>query len=375
VADTIVLTLRARPTIRGPGQPPVPVDTVPFVVHRTRRIAEALLQRAGLRTPPLVQWQPGDGQPLDTVIAQSPDSGSRVPPNTQVSLTLQRAQPRRMPNLIGFDTGTAKATLSAAQLPMPSIDSSVGRGTLLNRIAGQQPLPGAPINANSTIRLTLARSNVMLMPRVVGLDTPTAIRQLAGVGIVQRRVHMPGGDSIAENRIARQFPTDSTVVLPTTIPELWLAGRLRIGPSGQQPGRVTVPLVTGLRVDSATHVLQAAGLGVRVSARTPAALYVRETVRSQRPDSGARVLSGTTVTLVPDERAALIIAISLFVVGGLAATRVALPPPKITSASRVQAGPVLVPPVEESHVHIALGLRGRLVQLPVLHESPSGVQD
>lgn len=629
-------------TLWVPSEPPVSRETtvvVPNLVRRTRRMAEGLLQKAGLRFPPLVQWERGEGDQLDTVIAQSHAPGSRVLPNTQIGLTFQRAHTLRMPSLIGLDTISAKARLSELQLATPQIGSAAGRGPLLNRIADQQPASGVLVSARSAIVLTLARRQVQLMPRLVGLDTAaanrtlravdivqqrvhppgsdsiaanriqrqyplensivhrttvaelwlggqprppvpnvigldtlTALRQLAAIGLTRhriirpsgdsvpanivanqsphagesvvvtesvvltlrgqstlvvvpnvvhrtrrvavaqldsaglrapplvrwepgqgeqldtviaqshapgsrvspntevaltlqrgqaqrmpnligldtaaadrrlasidirrRRLHRPGGDSIAENRIARQLPLGNTAVQPGTVPDLWLAGRSRpvvarvdtlIVPSvvgldtaravrtlaaagfdssevrrpavgtpidsvvSQQPrsgerfrqalpvvltlGAITqiaVPRVTGLRVDSARRVLQMNGLSAGVGGWTPVALRARETVRSQDPDSGQLVAARTTVTLVPDERPALIIVIGLFLGGGLALTRLVLPPPKITAVIDLQPGVALRPSLEESDVHLALGLRGRLVQLPVLHEHSTG---
>jgi beta-lactam-binding protein with PASTA domain len=274
--------------------------SMPLVTGQTEDEASGVLRNAGVVAPPIVDVMPGEGEPLDSIVRQAPYPGTLVWPQTRAVLTLARLQPM------------------------------------------QQDSPSQP----PQLPRRLAR-----VPWVVGLDSATAIRTLAGQGLRNYQIRLPPGGR-TEDVVAAQSP-DSGGRVP-------FATRVMLALRARQADSVFVPLVIGLTVDSARSVLDEAGLGTRVDALGGEALVGRARVRTQQPDVGTIVPAGTTVTIAPANVLAVILVIALLLGGGAVAARALCPTPTIAQLVRLYPAQARVMLRNESLVVASVSLRSHV---------------
>ena len=163
---------------------PAPVVVPSFVGMKTQA-AQALADRAGVT---IDATQTIAGEPPDTVSSQSIAKGTKVDRGATVRLVIntgmpsQPAQPGNgpvvtLPNLIGMDYATARATLSQAgfDIAVRYAQQSVNYGT----IVAQSPSPG-PQAQGITVTITLSVSGEV--PDTGGMTPTDAIAVLRSYG-------------------------------------------------------------------------------------------------------------------------------------------------------------------------------------------------
>ena len=163
---------------------PAPVVVPSFVGMKTQA-AQALADRAGVT---IDATQTIAGEPPDTVSSQSIAKGTKVDRGATVRLVIntgmpsQPAQPGNgpvvtLPNLIGMDYATARATLAQAgfDIAVRYAQQSVNYGT----IVAQSPSPG-PQAQGITVTITLSVSGEV--PDTGGMTPTDAIAVLRSYG-------------------------------------------------------------------------------------------------------------------------------------------------------------------------------------------------
>ncbi len=222
---------------------------------------------------------------------------------------------------------------------------------LLVACVGSIGLPRVSASQHDTMRArrvvqfdtsAVRRFRYRRMPSVTGLDTASAARLLDSAGLRRHRVIVPGGDSIAVDMVSTQWPPADSTVLVTQVVVLTLRAEV--------PGASGVPNVTAPDTSRALDTTP----GVRT----------RDSMRSRRPDRAQLADTGPPVTIKHDKKPAWILAVTLVLVVGFTAAKLLLPPPTITTVVRVRPEAIRPLPDEGTDMHVALGMRGRLLESP-----------
>lgn len=142
---------------------------VPHVTGLTLDSARRLLRDAGLVVKPTTQRVDGEGDPVDSVVGQLPESGAMVPAEQLVVLQLGRAPPTAAPTiavppLLGLDSAAAIRALADAglrtyvvQLP----DTGVAQDT----VDAQIPVAGSLVSPQTPIVLRMRARIDVVHPR------------------------------------------------------------------------------------------------------------------------------------------------------------------------------------------------------------------
>jgi beta-lactam-binding protein with PASTA domain/tRNA A-37 threonylcarbamoyl transferase component Bud32 len=184
----------------GPAQ-----VTLPQVVGLTLDSATARLQKVGL--------QAGDRQENSAtvdkgrVISATPGEGEKVDKGSQVTLVVSSGPEQvEVPDVTGKSFDEAQSTLQAAGFKVTRTDKESDKDP--GAVLSQSPKGGKPIDAGSTVQLTVAKEpSQVAVPDVTGEDQAVAVRKLSSQGFEvdpqTRDVGTPDGDGV----VIEQAPT------------------------------------------------------------------------------------------------------------------------------------------------------------------------
>ncbi len=152
--STVRVTIGRLPPSAPSNAPSNP--TVPNVLGRTEVEARADLAAAGLSVR--VAPTRGDPQTWGRVVRQSPPAGAALPRGAEVVIEVPQPEaapaPFVLPNYTGTDVTSAQADLASRGLVAAIVATE---GSPDGRVLGQNPVPGTPVSAGTTVTLTVAR--------------------------------------------------------------------------------------------------------------------------------------------------------------------------------------------------------------------------
>lgn len=214
-----------------------------------------------------------------TVQTQVPDSGSKVKPNSVITLTI--TPPVNVPDLIGMPLGQAKQTLAANQLSDTLVTGGAGvENTWV--VKAQSPAANAPVMPNSKIALTVAQSKVAV-PDVIGKTYAEAMQILAAQTL---KGVSASGSSTDWSIVQNQIPAAQAMAEVQSQVVLSLIS-----------GDVNVPSVLGLPYAKAAEVLTANKLMAQKFGAEASLKYPLGYVSSQIPVPNTKVRPGYVVRL------------------------------------------------------------------------------
>jgi len=230
---------------------------------------------------------------VGTVLGQDPRADTRVPPNTEVKLSVEAGV--RVPDVTGQRERDAINILQQYQLSAGRIERKITGRAQQDTVLDQDPRAGKVAKVNSGVKLIVEAESVTV-PNVTGMSSQQAQNSLFSQGLrAEFREELKGTARIGT--VLRQDPQAGTLVEPgKTIRAYVEAG-------------VQVPNVVGTSVQQATSVLRSKGftsVNPREDVRGQTSL---NTVLSQNPQAGSAAKPDRTVTLyyeagvrVPDGR-------------------------------------------------------------------------
>jgi beta-lactam-binding protein with PASTA domain len=263
----------------------------PDVVRLGEGEARARVRGAGLVVATKDRLAPEEA---GVVLEQDPPPGARLLRGRTVTLVVGRALmlPIRVPETLGLPAPAAVEALREAGFAVEetiavSLPGSAGR------VIAQDPSGGATAIRASVVRIVVGRASPTLdvsvrVPGVVGRTEEQARADLAAAGLRARSVPAPGTRE-TRGRVVGQAPSAGATLARGGEVVLEVAS----ADSGSAP--TTLPNYVGTDVSTAQADLAARGLVASVTT-TPGRPDGR--VTAQTPEVGARVLPGTTVTLV-----------------------------------------------------------------------------
>jgi eukaryotic-like serine/threonine-protein kinase len=170
--DSVTLTISLGPE----------TVNVPDVAGRTLAEARARLKADGLE-PGMVTRQFSGDVAKGSVIATTPQAGTKRHAGSAIALTVSKGSPIDVPDVTGDDLDEAKQELTDAGLKVvvapQQINSDVDKG----KVARQSPGDGSQAAEGDTVTLTLSKGPEMVeVPDVVGDSVDDAHKALEGAG-------------------------------------------------------------------------------------------------------------------------------------------------------------------------------------------------
>lgn len=245
---------------------------------------------ARLKLTPTVATRDTTDQARDGRVADQSPAPLTTLPNApvEVQLTVYRYVPQRtvvVPNVVGIALPLAIRALARASL-VARYGSTVAR-TLIATVVDQSPAAGTSVAAGDEVTLTV--DVTARVPDVTGADRPTALQQLARVGLVMDDRGAEYADSVAAGRVTRQHPEPGTLVHPGDVVGVWIS-------QGPHPvvAAVRMPRLVGLTPPRAEALLASLQLRVtHIDSVIDAARAGR--IIDQRPAEGSDVHAGDPV--------------------------------------------------------------------------------
>ena len=176
---------------------------VPDVRGRSSTDAVAALAEQGLNAKVV---EVNSEQDVNTVTAQDPRPGTKVPRDSQVRINVSKGpRPIGIPSVIGQPFESANAQLQAAGFSVArnDVDSEQPEGT----VVGQDPAGGSTASKGATISLSISKGpKTAGIPDVTSLDRETATGTLESSGFKVSVVEQDTDDPSLENVVLAQDP-------------------------------------------------------------------------------------------------------------------------------------------------------------------------
>lgn len=182
----------------GPAPAPGPVMvTVPTVVNLTRAQAIAAIGAAGL-IPGTESPQASIAVPLDSVISQSPGSGTSVAAGSAVSLVVSTG-PVMVPNVVNLAQAAATTAITGAGLTVGTITQQSHATVAAGNVVSQSPTSGTGVAPGSVVSVVVSTGPTAPPPPPPsgggGGGALGVLELLAGLGMLaaaRRRRTAPG---------------------------------------------------------------------------------------------------------------------------------------------------------------------------------------
>jgi eukaryotic-like serine/threonine-protein kinase len=256
--------------------------SAPTLTALTQADAQSAATRAGF------QVKLGDGRydeaaPKDTVLAQDPPSGGRLPKGSTITLVLSLGPERIVvPDVVGKDFDVAKVALEGLRLVVErgpdKHDNAIPQGFVL----AVDPAVDAQVKPGDKVTVTVSKGRAPItVPSVIGKNVNQARAELAALGlnVLEERKDDPNR---ARDEVISQTPADGTGA------EEGADIRLTVS---NGPPQITLPRVVDQPCPAAKAALEALGLRVRTDVNPNA------TVRFQNPGENSPVDPNTEVVL------------------------------------------------------------------------------
>ncbi len=122
--------------------------------------------------------------PVGTVLAQSPNPGTKIASSQKVNLTVSGTQTSvSVPSVLGQSAASAGSILKGVGLNVGSQTNGCPNGQYpAGEVAFQSPAPNAPAQPNSSVNIEV--SNCVGVPSVVGQTSASAQSAITGAGLV-----------------------------------------------------------------------------------------------------------------------------------------------------------------------------------------------
>ncbi|WP_327236996.1 Stk1 family PASTA domain-containing Ser/Thr kinase [Streptomyces sp. NBC_01317] len=257
---------------------------VPSLLGQTEQEAKKRLADAGLDVK--VGNDFSDTFERGTVMGSDPDSRARVRGGGPVTIVVSRGpEVVKVPDLEGSTLAEARRVLRqaglAAGVVTRSFDDTVEQGAVIRT----DPASGAEVRPDSGIRLVVSKGGPVEVEDVTGETEEDATARLTDAGLKVRIA--PGRVNSSEDAgsVARQSVAEGTELARGDTVTLTLS---------KGPREVTVPDVTGQKLDEAENALEDAGFEVSVDRSFP---FLDDTVSEQSVEGGGTAPEGSTITI------------------------------------------------------------------------------
>ncbi|MFI0791005.1 Stk1 family PASTA domain-containing Ser/Thr kinase [Streptomyces lydicus] len=220
------------------------------------------------------------------VMKTAPETGKRIRGTGTVTITVSRGPDIvAVPDLSGTPVADAKRKLRDLGLVPGTVTREFSTDVAKGSVIRTDPKAGAKRRPDTAVALTVSRGAPVDVPGVVGSDRADAESTLRQAGFQVRFAEQPVFSPEDKGTVARQTPAEG--------------GRLGKGDTvtltlSKGPEMITVPDVTGKKVDDAKKELTSLGFEVKVDKPW---LFPQDEVDSQSVEGGQKAPKGGTITI------------------------------------------------------------------------------
>ena len=310
--------------------------------------AEKIIKDAKLRVGKVTGIP--SGEPVGTVLEQSPEAGEEIPVNTPVDLVISELRTVEVPDVRGKKLEDARKIIESAHLRVGTVEKKASEqpaGTVIEQV----PEAGKEVPMNAPVNLVIAKPRLIEVPNVQGKNLEEARAAIEEahlkVGNIEEKTsEQPAGTVIEQTPKAGEEATVNTAINlriskpkmvkvpkavgkslkdaekaiekanlvlgkvtekesekpPNTVIEQAPGARKQapihseVDVTISVPRTVTVPNVVGMKKEEAVNAIKEQGLAlgetIEKKSRKP-----KDTVIAQEPSPGSEVPAGTTVKL------------------------------------------------------------------------------
>ncbi|MDO4911019.1 MAG: Stk1 family PASTA domain-containing Ser/Thr kinase [Corynebacterium sp.] len=264
--------------------------TIPSVADLTQQDATNALSTLGLRVQ--VVQESSATIARGNVISVSPDTGSQVPANSTVTLTVSSGREvTEVPDVSNKTTAEAQQLLADAGLSLDSVVRQEASDTVENgKIIEQSPSAGSQVSKGSRVTVTVSTGVATVrVPVITGLQWSQAQSNLTAVGIEATVQYVDNaaaaGTVVSVSNEGATVPKDAQIVVQVSRGNMF-----------------TVPSVVGMTTTQALSVLRGAGWqgtesNLIVSQQTTTNLLDQGRIASQNPAQGESLLVNGNVNV------------------------------------------------------------------------------
>ena len=253
-----------------------PAIEVPNVVGQTYDVASVTITDLGFKVTRIDEVS---SEPVETVIAQRPDSGRLLEKGRTVTLTVSSSEVT-IPELTGKTFEEAQAELQQLGLVVTRVDQE-SPDKVPGSVLSTDPVAGTKVAKGSPIAVTVAAEPPVPVPSVVGQDQVQAQTTLQNAGFQVTVVPTPS-NTVAAGKVVSTTPAAGTPTPKGTTIQMAVS---------TGPQAVVVPNVISQTREAGTAALTQAGFNVVVNGCAPGAI-----IATQSP-SGGEAPPGTQVTI------------------------------------------------------------------------------
>ncbi|MEU0006347.1 Stk1 family PASTA domain-containing Ser/Thr kinase [Streptomyces sp. NPDC006314] len=191
---------------------------VPDLAGQPLAEAQARLKADGLE-PGMVTREFSEDIPKGSVIATTPQAGTRRHAGSAIALTVSKGSPIDVPDVTGEDLDEARQELTDAGLRVKVATERVNSDHDKGKVAAQSPHDGSRAAEGDTVTLTLSKGPEMIeVPDVVGSSVDDATERLEALGFeVDEDRGLLGlfGDTVKKQSVAGgdKAPKGSTITI------------------------------------------------------------------------------------------------------------------------------------------------------------------
>ncbi|SOD87178.1 Stk1 family PASTA domain-containing Ser/Thr kinase [Streptomyces sp. Ag109_G2-15] len=206
--DSVTLTISLGPE----------TVNVPDLEGQPLAKAQARLKADGLE-PGMVTREFSDDVPMGSVIATTPQAGTKRHAGSAIALTVSKGSRIDVPDVTGKDLDVARQELTDAGLKVKIAAEQINSEYDKGKVAAQSPGDGSQAAQGDTVTLTLSKGPEMIeVPDVVGSSVDDATKRLEAYGFqVEKDRGLLGlfGDTVTKQSVegGKKAPKGSTITI------------------------------------------------------------------------------------------------------------------------------------------------------------------
>jgi serine/threonine-protein kinase len=259
------------------------VRTIPDLRGQSLDAARAQLERAGLKMGATIQVF-HDEIPQGEIVDTSPRPGSKVKPDTVVSLTVSKGQQQfAVPDIIGQQVDAARGVLNAAGFSLVVSDNAYSDTVPAGAIISRDPAVLQATRGTSFAVVVSRGPQFVPIPDVTGHTADAAKSALQAAGFVYAE-SSDYSDTVPVGKVIR---TDPSVKAPQ--------GATVTAVISKGPKPFPMPNFVGMSLNAAKKQAASVGLVVRNTYAVPGSGKPAGQVEGQNPPAGTDVTKGTAI--------------------------------------------------------------------------------
>lgn len=202
-----------------------------------------------------------------------------------------------VPDLVGKDVVYTLELLTDLELNTKVKGSEYSDVIPKNHVTFQDPAPGDEIKKGRDVHIIISKGPQQIaMPNLVSLSSQRARLILEENGVCLGEFSQTYSDRLNKENVIAQVPPAGAMIKRGNCANLLVS-------LGNRPKAYKMPNLNGLGLDEAMLFIENAGLTIGEIKSTYLKNKPRNTIVSQKPLQGYRVLEGSTVNLVINKRA------------------------------------------------------------------------